>query len=111
MKMISKSQYLKGIQCPRALWLYRNKKDLASEIGEGRQFIFDTGHEVGVLAQKYFGEGIEITEPYYKINQAIRSTEKAVRRGKDLIFEDLREYCKLDTLAEVRLVDVLHQYS
>jgi hypothetical protein len=87
MKRISKSQYLKGLQCPRALWLYRNRKDLAQEVGEGRQFIFDTGHEVGVLAQKYFGEGIEITEPYYKIDQAIRSTSKAVRQGKDLIFE------------------------
>ena len=27
---------------------------------------------------------------------------------KDQIFEDLREYCKLDTLAEVRLVEVLY---
>ena len=86
MNMISKSQYLKGTQCPKELWLYRNRKDLAPEISKGRQFIFDTGHEVGVLAQKYFGEGIEITEPYYKIDQAIRSTNKAVRQGKDLIF-------------------------
>jgi len=30
---------------------------------------------------------------------------------KQQIFEDLREYCKLDTLAEVRLVEVLHKYS
>jgi len=87
MKRISKSQYLKGLQCPKALWLYRNRRDLAPEVSEGRQFIFDTGHEVGVLAQRYFGDGAEITEPYYKIDQAIRSTSKAVRRGEDLIFE------------------------
>jgi hypothetical protein len=85
--MISKSQYLKGIQCPKALWLYRNRKDLAPVISEGRQFIFDMGHEVGELAQKYFGEGIEITEPYYKIKQAIQSTQKAVKQRVDLIFE------------------------
>ena len=30
---------------------------------------------------------------------------------KQQIFEDLREYCKLDTLAEVKLVEVLHHYS
>ena len=87
MNTISKSQYLKGLQCPKALWLYRHREDLAPEISEGRQFIFDTGHEVGVLARQYFGEGIEITEPYYKINQAVRSTEEAVKAGKDLIFE------------------------
>ena len=27
---------------------------------------------------------------------------------KDQIFEDLRQYCKLDTLAEVKLVEVLY---
>jgi len=30
---------------------------------------------------------------------------------KAQIFEDLREYCKLDTLAEVKLVDILYQSS
>jgi len=30
---------------------------------------------------------------------------------KQQIFEDLRVYCKLDTLAEVKLVEVLEHYS
>ena len=106
MNTISKSQYLKGIQCPRALWLYRHRKDLAQEVSEGRQFIFDTGHEVGELAQQYFGEGIEITEPYYKIDLAIRSTIQAVRQGKNLIFEatarsESGAYSRIDILKRV----------
>ena len=106
MNTISKSQYIKGIQCPRALWLYRNRKDLAQEITEGTQFIFDSGHEVGVLAQQYFGEGIEITEPYYKIDQAIRSTNQAVKQGKGIIFEatacaETGAYSKIDILKKV----------
>ena len=32
-------------------------------------------------------------------------------KEKKQIFDDLGEYCKLDTLAEVRLVEVLHHYS
>jgi len=84
---ISKSQYLKGTQCPKALWLYRRKPELAPEIPEGKQYIFDTGNEVGKLAQKYFKDGFEITEPYYKIDQAIESTQKAILDGKDTIFE------------------------
>ena len=106
MNTISKSQYIKGIQCPKALWLYRNRKDLAQEITEGTQFIFDSGHEVGVLAQQYFGEGIEITEPYYKIDQAIRSTNQAVKQGKGIIFEatacaETGAYSKIDILKKV----------
>ncbi|MEJ2282222.1 MAG: DUF2779 domain-containing protein [Desulfobacterales bacterium] len=104
--MISKSQYLKGLQCPKALWLYRNRKDLAPVIGEGLQFIFDMGHEVGELARQYFGEGIEIAEPYYAIKQAIQSTNKAVRQGADVIFEatacsDSGAYSRIDILKKV----------
>ena len=39
---ISKSQYLKGIQCPKALWLYRHRRDLAPEIPPALQNLFDT---------------------------------------------------------------------
>ena len=84
---ISKYQYLKGIQCPKALWLYRHRPDLAPEISEGQQYIFDTGNEVGKLAQKYFEDGVEMDEEYYKVDQAIDSTEKAVSQGKGIIFE------------------------
>lgn len=108
--MISKSQYLKGIQCPKALWLYRNRKDLAPVISEGQQFIFDSGHEVGLLAQRYFGAGIEITEPYYKIKQAIDSTTKAVSQGADLIFEasacsESGAYSRIDIFKKVAGTD------
>lgn len=53
-KRLSKSQYLKGLQCPKALWLYRHRPDLAPPISEQKQWLFDSGHEVGTLAQAYF---------------------------------------------------------
>jgi hypothetical protein len=61
---------------------------------------------VGELAQQYFGEGIEITEPYYKIAQAIQSTNQAVRQGKDLIFEatacaDTGAFSRIDIFKKV----------
>lgn len=57
---ISKSQYLKGLQCHKALWLLKNKPELKSEVTESKQAIFDQGTEVGKLAQKLFPNGIEI---------------------------------------------------
>ena len=104
---ISKSQYLKGIQCPKALWYYRYRRDLAPEISESLQFIFDIGHEVGELAQKYFKGGIEIKEEYYEIDKAIKSTQKAVRQGAKIIFEATASsrdgvYSRIDILKKVR---------
>ena len=86
-RRISKSQYIKGIQCPKALWYYRNRRDLKPEISEVRQHLFDTGHEIGELAHSYFGRGIEITEEYYQIDRAIKSTEKTIQQGHEIIFE------------------------
>ena len=58
---ISKSQYVKGLQCPKALWLYRHRKDLAPEIDAQTQARFDTGNEIGTLAMSYFDGGVEVT--------------------------------------------------
>ena len=107
---ISKSQYVKGVRCPKMLWLYRHRPDLAPEISEGKQHIFDTGHKVGILAQKCFEGGLEITEPYYKIDQAIKSTRKAVCDGRDIIFEatacsDDGAFSRIDILKKVEGTD------
>jgi len=103
---ISKSQYLKGIQCLKALWYYRYRRDLAPEISESLQFIFDIGHEVGELAQKYFKGGIEIKEEYYEIDKAIKSTKRAAKKGVKIIFEATASsrdgvYSRIDILKKV----------
>jgi hypothetical protein len=40
------------------------------------------------LAQQYFHKGIEITEEFYQIDQAILYTEKAINEGYETIFEE-----------------------
>ena len=84
---ISKSQYLRGIQCPKALWLYRNRPDLTPEISEAQQRIFDTGHEIGELAKAYFRSGVEIVAEYYEIDKAIELTRAAINQGENTLFE------------------------
>ena len=41
---ISKSQYGKGLQCPKALWFYRHRKDLKPPIDTVTQARFDAGN-------------------------------------------------------------------
>jgi len=105
-KRISKSQYLKGLQCPKALWFYRHRRDLYPEIPAAKQRLFDSGHEVGQIAQAYFENGIEITEKYYQIDQAITSTMRAVKQGYEAIYEATAcsrdgAYSRIDILSKV----------
>jgi len=105
--IISKSQYLRGLQCPKALWLYRHRPDLKPEVSPVLQHLFDSGHEVGLLAQKCFEGGVEIVEAYYKIEATIRSTEEAVALNPQAIFEAAAcspdgAYSRIDILRKCR---------
>jgi hypothetical protein len=59
-RMISKSKYLAGLQCPKLLWTHYNDKAQLPETGAATQAIFDQGHEVGRLAQSLFPGGTEV---------------------------------------------------
>jgi len=84
---ISKSQYLKGLQCPKSLWLYRHRKDLAPEITPDKQALFDTGSAIGELAKQYFSNGVEVTNDYWDVQGAVDATKSYIKRGEDTIFE------------------------
>jgi len=107
---ISKSQYLKGLQCPKALWLYRHRPDLAPEVPASKQQIFDQGHEVGILAQQYFTGGVEVTDKYYDIDKAIASTKNHIRNGVGIIYEATAcspdgAYSRIDILRKASMPD------
>ena len=57
------------------------------EIPAAQQHLFDTGHEVGELAKRYFNSGVEIEAEYYELDKTIKFTEDAIRQGEDVIFE------------------------
>jgi len=104
---ISKSQYIKGLQCPKALWLFWHRKDLKPKIDEQKQHVFDVGNEVGRLATEFFDGGIEITEAYNQIDKAIDSTQKAVKGGVKNIYEatacsDDGAYSRIDILKKAQ---------
>ncbi|GJL85306.1 MAG: hypothetical protein DHS20C02_10810 [Micavibrio sp.] len=108
---ISKSQYIKGLQCPKALWYYRHRKDLAPEIDPATQARFDTGHEIGELAKQYFEGGVEVTNDYRDIKGAIAATEQFVKDGHSVIYEATAmhpvdgSYSRIDILKRVEETD------
>jgi hypothetical protein len=75
---LSKSKHLAGLQCLKRLYLQCYQPELAGEIDEQRQAIFDQGTEVGVFAQKVFPSGVLLSEDY-------RHHKEAVSRTKQLI--------------------------
>jgi hypothetical protein len=59
--MLSKSQFVRGKQCHKSLWLYRHRSDLREVPNESQQVVFDSGTKVGELAQQLFPGGILVS--------------------------------------------------
>jgi hypothetical protein len=77
---------MKGLQCPKALWLFKNRKDLATELDQRRQNLFDTGHRVGDLAQQLFPGGIEVAYRPSDYQGMIDETTQFTK-SKNVIYE------------------------
>ncbi|MEA3434027.1 MAG: hypothetical protein U9R13_05550 [Campylobacterota bacterium] len=53
---LSKSQYIRGLQCHKSLWLYKNRPELRDAPDYAQESLFNTGHSVGestLKTQKY----------------------------------------------------------
>ncbi|MFC1972591.1 DUF2779 domain-containing protein [Chloroflexota bacterium] len=60
-RLLSKSKYLNGLQCPKYLWLLFNDKGKIPQLDTSTQHVFDEGHRIGELAKSLFPDGINIS--------------------------------------------------
>jgi len=86
--LLSKSTYLRGRQCPKALWLYKHRRELMAPVDAATQAVFDTGTEVGLLAQQLFPGGVDCSpEDPRDFAPAIAATQQAIAEGRTVIYE------------------------
>ncbi len=85
---LSKSSFLRGIQCEKSLYLYRHHPELRDEITEAQQAIFKRGTDIGLLAQQLFPGGADASpEDYSRFFESIKTTQKLIQDGAKTIYE------------------------
>ena len=98
---ISKSMYVRGLQCLKSLYLYKYNPELR-EVDKSTQAVFDTGHKVGILAQQLFPGGVdcgfEITNDAQK---SLKLTSEAIQAGKRVIYEAAFQYNGMFAIADI----------
>lgn len=60
MHILSKSTYIKGEQCPKALYMYKKHPYLRDKLSMEKRAKFKRGTDVGILARTYFDGGINM---------------------------------------------------
>ncbi|MDD2364775.1 MAG: hypothetical protein PHN84_01285 [Desulfuromonadaceae bacterium] len=84
---LSKSLYIKGLQCHKALWLHKYQSELKDDVSGSQQASFDSGTDAGILAQELFPGGVEV--PYDGLTQSeqIIRTQDLIAGGTTTIYE------------------------
>jgi predicted RecB family nuclease len=99
---LSKSQYCKGKNCLKAVWLYNFRKDLKDDSSEFQEILFKQGNEVGKLAHQRFPGGELIDEDYRNAEGALKHTQEALNRGAKCLYE--AAFCWKDILIRVDVI-------
>ena len=84
---LSKSKYLRGLQCDKSLWLDKNKPQLRNEKDKQSESLFETGNKVGDLAKEFFPNGIEIKFDASSFDGMVNKTNELIGNGTEVIYE------------------------
>lgn len=99
MLYLSKSKYCSAVQCPKILWLQKNKPE-AFDDSVVDQAVLERGNAVGDLAMGLFGDYVEV--PFGDLGEMIRRTEALLDADTPVIAEASFSYeglfCSVDLL-------------
>lgn len=103
--ILSKSTFIRGLQCPKSLMLYKLNPELRDEISESQQEVFSRGTDIGILAQKLFPGGIDASpETAFQYQESVILTKNLIEKGVNVIYEAAflyeRVLCAVDILVE-----------
>ncbi|MBI5584513.1 MAG: DUF2779 domain-containing protein [Deltaproteobacteria bacterium] len=84
---LSKTLFLKGLQCPKALYLIKFHPELRDEVSESQGAAFQSGTQLGILAQGLFPGGREIPYEGLSKEEQLKLTRKEIAGGRGTLYE------------------------
>ncbi|MCJ7553550.1 MAG: DUF2779 domain-containing protein, partial [Ignavibacteriaceae bacterium] len=77
--LLSKSSFIKGIQCEKQLYLYKHHYNWRDPISEEQQAVFSRGTNVGKLVQELFPGGIDLLpDNHFQFEKAAKLTKEKI---------------------------------
>ncbi len=91
--ILSKSTYIRSLQCLKSLYLYKNYYNKRDIVSPEQQAKFNRGHAVGKLAQQLFPGGIDAGKGVrQRSKDALLKTMELISSGVKVIYEASFQY-------------------
>ncbi|AFH47993.1 Hypothetical protein IALB_0281 [Ignavibacterium album JCM 16511] len=104
--LLSKSSFIRGIQCEKHLFLYKYHYYEMDELSEMQKAVFKRGTDVGKLAQQLFPGGIDLSpESHTDYDEAIIKTKESLKSGKKIIYEAAFQFNDVLSVADILIND------
>jgi hypothetical protein len=84
---LSKSLFIKGLQCHKSLYLEKHQPQLKDPMTASKEALFTGGHEVGRLARGLFPGGVEIPYGGLTHQEQIEMTRSLIEKGTKVLYE------------------------
>ncbi|TFH43068.1 MAG: hypothetical protein E4G96_02005 [Chrysiogenales bacterium] len=86
--VLSKSTFIRGLQCDKSLYLNRKQPRLRDATPPELRRIFDTGTEVGLRARDRFPGGVDAgPESPFNHQESLRRTKELIDQGVPVLYE------------------------
>lgn len=99
---LSKSSYIKGLQCEKQLYLYKHFYDTQDKYTEMQLAIFRKGTSAGILAQSLFPGGIDASSSsHFLYKEGIEKTNALMQNQNQTIYEASFLFDELLVIADI----------
>jgi len=98
---LSKTLFLKGLQCHKALYLFKFHSEFRDELSESQAAIFQSGIGLGILAQGLFPGGREIPYEGLSKESQLQLTEEKIAEGIRTLYEATFRYNDIFVKADI----------
>lgn len=100
--ILSKSTFIKGHQCFKALYLHKKRPFLRDRLSAEQLAKFKRGHQVGDLAQQLFPNGIDVSpKSPAQYQKAAIQTQELINQGEKVIYEATFQYNKVLIMLDI----------
>ena len=104
--MLSKSTFIRGLQCDKSLYLYKHHYKLKDPTPPSIQTVFEQGNNIGLIAQEIFPNGVDASpENHFKMFESIRKTLDYIESGQKIIYEATFSYNNVIAALDILVKD------
>jgi hypothetical protein len=89
---LSKSLFIRGLQCHKSLYLHKYRPELKDEITEFQEATFQSGTEVGILARDLFPGGVLVPYEDLDYDEQLNMTKEEMGKGTTTLYEAAFSY-------------------